>query len=142
MIVKNLVAKYDHIIYYPFRDKLLEQYDLLKPKTSFYTLLVICTCCVAWMTTIFLSAILQNVYSNISTVPLGTFIGLTVAIAIISAFLNIVATNRLFRIYLLTLKSAFRVDYGHQYKQVEAAMREFQPEDSDEEKEFYKYQYD
>lgn len=140
MIVKNLIAKYDHIIYFPFRDRLLEQYDLLKPKTSFYTLLVICTCCVAWMTTIFLSAILQNVYTNISTVPLSTFIGLTVAIAIISALLNIIATNCLFRIYLLTLKGAFRVDYGHQYKEVESAMKEYQPEDSDEEKEFYKFQ--
>ena len=58
MIAKNLIAKYDHMAFYPFRDKVLEQYDLLKPKTSFYTLLVICTCCVAWMTTIFLSAIL------------------------------------------------------------------------------------
>jgi hypothetical protein len=58
MIVRNLIAKYDHIVYYPFRDKIMEQYDLLKPKTTFYTLLVICTCCIAWMTTIFLTAIL------------------------------------------------------------------------------------
>lgn len=79
-------------------------------------------------------------YTNISTVPLSTFIGLTVAIAIISALLNIIATNRLFRIYLLTLKAAFRVDYGHEYKAVESAMREYKPEDSDEEKEFYRYQ--
>lgn len=58
MLVRNLVAKYDYLLYYPFRDKLLEQYDLLKPKTTFYTLLVVCSCCIAWMTTIFLTAIL------------------------------------------------------------------------------------
>ena len=78
-------------------------------------------------------------YSNIATVPLITFILLTVAIAIISALLNIIATNRLFRIYLLTLKASFRVDYGHEYKAVAEEVREYQPNDSDEEREFYKY---
>lgn len=112
MIVRNLISKYDHVIFFPFRDRVLEKYDMLKPKTTFYTLLFICTCCIAWMTTIFLSAILQSSYSNISLIPFGTFVGITIAISIISSFLNLVATNRLFRIYILNVKNAFKVDYG------------------------------
>jgi hypothetical protein len=91
------------------------------------------------MTTIFLSAILQSIYSDISTIPLATFIEVTIAIAIISSCLNIIATNRLFRIYLLTLKSAFRVDYGHQYKSLHENMKEYEPENSDEEKELFRH---
>jgi hypothetical protein len=113
--MKNLIAKYDHILYYPFRDKMTEQYDLLKPKTTFYVLLVITTCCIAWMTTIFLSAILQSSYSDVTLIPLGTFVGITIAISIISSILNLIATNRLFRIYLINVKGAFKVDYGHKF---------------------------
>ncbi len=112
MILRNLVAKYDHLVFYPFREKALEKYDLLKPKTSFYTLLFISTCCIAWMTTIFLTAILQSTYSNVTLIPISTFFGLTIAIAIISSILNLISTNRLFRIYLYNVKNAFKIDYG------------------------------
>ena len=139
LILKNLISKYDHIIFYPFRDKVLEQYDLLKPKTSFYTLLVVCTCCIAWMTTIFLSAILQSSYSDVTLIPLSTFIGLTIAISIISAILNVIATNRLFRIYLITVKGAFKIDYGLKFQSAHQGLKEFEPENSDEEKELFKH---
>lgn len=140
MIVRNLIAKYDHLLYFPFRDRVLEKYDLLKPKTTFYTLLFICTCCIAWMTTIFLTAILQSSYSNISLIPVGTFVGLTIAIAIISSFLNLIATNRLFRIYLLNLKNAFKVDYGHKFVDMNQGLKEYEPENSIEEEELFKHQ--
>lgn len=64
------------------------------------------------MTTIFLTALLQSSYSNVTLIPVGTFVGLTIAIAIISSILNLVSTNRLFRIYLVNVKNAFKVDYG------------------------------
>ena len=110
-----MLAKYDHLVYYPFRDNLSDTYNLLKPKTTFYALLIVCTACIAWMATIFLSAILQNVYSDITTVQLVVFIVLTVAIAIISSLLNMFATNRLFRVYLLNMKAAFKVHYGNDF---------------------------
>jgi len=138
-IFKSYIAKYDHVIYYPFRDKIAEQYDLLKPKTTFYTLLVICTCCVAWMTTIFLSSILESAYSNVTLIPTSTFVGLTVAIAIISSLLNIIATNRLFRIYLINIKSAFKVDYGHRFIDAYKGLKEYEPENSQEEEELFKH---
>jgi hypothetical protein len=100
-------------VYYPFRDKISVSYDLLKPKTTFYTLLVISSCCIAWMITIFLASIIESVYEEISTVPLPIYIGVTVVISIISSFLNILCINQLFRIYILNVKGAFRIDYGH-----------------------------
>lgn len=106
------LSKYDHVLYYPFRDRTSDNFNLLKPKPTFYTLLVVTSCCIAWMTTILLSAILQNVYTDILTVPLTVFIGVTVVISIISSVLNIICINRLFRIYLMNIKAAFRIDYG------------------------------
>lgn len=85
------------------------------------------------MTTIFLSAILQNSYSDVTLIPIGTFAGLTVAISIISSCLNIISTNRLFRIYLINVKAAFKVDYGHKFLALDQALREYEPENSDEE---------
>ena len=70
---------------------------------------------------------------------MGVFVGLTVAIAIISSILNIIATNRLFRIYLLTVKAAFKVDYGHKFAAAQEELREYEPENSDEENEMFKY---
>lgn len=73
-------------------------------------------------------------------IPSGVFAGLTVAIAVISSLLNLVATNRLFRVYLLNLKNAFKVDYGVQFLDVAAGLGEYEPEDSDEEQELFKHQ--
>lgn len=137
MIFRNLVAKYDHIVFYPFREKALEKYDLLKPKTTFYTLLFICSCCIAWMTTIFLTALLQSTYSDVTLIPAGTFVGLTVAIAVIASLLNLVATNRLFRIYLFNVKNAFKVDYGLRFADLGQALRDYEPENSEEEEELF-----
>ena len=57
-IVGSYMAKYNHLIYYPFRDKIFEKYDLLKPKSTFFNLLIVSTVCVCWMITIFLSSLL------------------------------------------------------------------------------------
>jgi len=92
------------------------------------------------MTTIFLSAILSSAYSNVTLIPIGTFAGLTVAISIISSILNIISTNRLFRIYLINVKAAFKVDYGHQFLNIEKGLHDYEPENTDEEEELFKYE--
>lgn len=71
---------------------------------------------------------------------MGTFVGLTIAIAIISSILNLIATNRLFRIYLLNIKSAFKVDYGHKYLMAAKGLKDYEPENSQEEEELFKHQ--
>jgi len=83
------IAKYNHIIYYPFRDRISDKVDLLKPKSTFFNLIVITALCVVWMTTIFISAILQSAYINVSAIPAGTFVGFTVLIAFTSSVVNI-----------------------------------------------------
>lgn len=115
-IVSSYMSKYNHLIYYPFRDKIFEKYDLLKPKSTFFILLFISTVCVCWMITIFLSSVLQNKYSDISKVSVSMFIALTLAIAVISTLINLIIINRLFRLYTITIKNAFKVDYGHKYR--------------------------
>jgi hypothetical protein len=57
-VIGALMAKYNHIIYYPFRDRTFEKYDLLKPKSTFFVLLVVTSLCIVWMITIFLSSVL------------------------------------------------------------------------------------
>jgi hypothetical protein len=52
---------------------------------------------------------------------------LTVAIAVISSILNIIATNRLFRVYLLTIKGAFKVHYGNQFVSAHENLKEYEP---------------
>lgn len=65
-----------------------------------------------------LSAVLQQVYTDITSVPLIRFIELTAVIALVSSILNMIATNRLFGVYLVTMKSAFRVHYGNEFVDV------------------------
>jgi len=59
-IFKAYLAKYNHLIYYPFRNRVIEKYDLLKPKATFFNLLAVVAVCVCWMISIFFSTILQN----------------------------------------------------------------------------------
>ena len=107
-----------------------EKYDLLKPKTPFYTLLVITSCCISWMVTIFLAALIQVFYSNVQTVPLIVFIVVTAIMAAISSVINIIVVNRLFRIYVLNVKGAFKIDYGHQYVHMSDGLKDYEPENS------------
>ena len=137
-ILKSYMHKYDHVLYYAFRDRTTDKYDLLKPKTTFYTLLVVTSCCISWMITIFLSAILQSMYSNVQTIPLSMFIGVTVGVAVLSSVFNLVCINRLFRIYVLNVKGAFKVDYGHQYVHIDQGLQEYEPDNTIEGEEFMK----
>ena len=107
------MAKYNHLIYYPFRDRISDKIDLLKPKGNFFNLIVITSLCVVWMCTIFLSAILEFTYSDVTKLGFMTFVGLTIAIAVIATLVNMVAINRLFRLYTINIKNAFKVDYGN-----------------------------
>lgn len=57
-IVKTYIEKYDHLVYWPFEDKIKENYDLLKPKGSFFTLILVVTLATVWMLTVFLTFII------------------------------------------------------------------------------------
>jgi hypothetical protein len=87
------------------------------------------------MTTIFLSAIIQQVYSDITTVPLGVFIGLTIVICLVSSILNFIATNRLFNVYLVTMKAAFKVNYGKEFVDAHQNLGEYEPNNEIEKEE-------
>lgn len=89
-IMGAYMAKYNHVLYYPFRQRISDTVDLLKPKSTFYNLILVTSICVVWMSTIFLSAILQSVYSTVSAIPTGVFVGLTVLIAVVSSTLNVI----------------------------------------------------
>lgn len=73
-------------------------------------------------------------------IPLGVFVALTLLIALISSFLNIIATNRLHRIYLINIKSAFKVNYGNEYVDVHSNLKEYEPADEKEQQELFKHQ--
>lgn len=40
-IAASYMAKYNHIIHYPFRDRTSDKVDLLKPKSTFFNLIVV-----------------------------------------------------------------------------------------------------
>ena len=101
-LVGAYMSKYNHIIYYPFRDKITEKYDLLKPKSTFFNLLVVSSMCVTWMITIFISSLLQQSYSDVSTINWAVFVMVTFAVAIIASIINLIIVNRLFRLYTIT----------------------------------------
>lgn len=90
-IFRQYMAKYDHLVYYPFRSKLKESYDLLKPKGSFFTLILTVTLATVWMLTVFITFILSSGSSNISEMSIGSFVGVAIAIAIMAAVINFFA---------------------------------------------------
>lgn len=57
-IMAAYMAKYDHLVYYPFRNRVADKIDLLKPKSTFYVMLVICSLCICWISTILLVSLL------------------------------------------------------------------------------------
>lgn len=79
-------------------------------------------------------------YSDITTVELIVFILLTVLIAVVSGLLNIIATNRLFRVYLLNMKAAFKVHYGNQFVEAQQNLKEYEPDNEIEQEELLKKQ--
>ena len=66
------------------------------------------------------------------------FIILTVAIAVISSLINMFATNRLFRVYLLNMKAAFKVHYGNDFVSAHENLKEYEPENEIEQEELLK----
>ena len=53
-----LMSKYNHLAFYPFRNRDTEKYDLLKPKSTFFNLLTISGIATVWMVAIFISTVL------------------------------------------------------------------------------------
>jgi hypothetical protein len=128
------MSRYDHLVFFPFRNRVEEFYNLLRPKLSFYNMLILTSCTISWMVTIFLASILSATYNNISTVDLGVFIGVTIVIALISSILNWIAINRLHDLYVVNIKGAFKVYYDHEFvPHDEQHIQEYIPEDQFEE---------
>jgi ribosome biogenesis protein Tsr3 len=68
------------------------------------------------------------------------FIYYTVVISGISSVLSLIAINRFFRMYYMNMKSAFKVDYGHNFIKINnGGMKEYQPEDEEEIEDIRKY---
>jgi hypothetical protein len=109
------MAMYDHILFLPFRNRIEECYDLLRPKLSFFNMLLLTSCTVVWMVTVLLASVLSSAYLDISTIQLGVFIAVTVGISIISSILNYLAINRLVALYMINIKGAFQIHYGHEF---------------------------
>jgi hypothetical protein len=127
------MSRYDHLVFFPFRNRVEEFYDLLRPKLSFYNMLVLTSCTISWMVTIFLASLLSATYSNIATIELGVFIAVTIAISLISSILNWASINRLHNLYIINIKGAFKVYYNSEFvTHGEQDQQEYQPEDQDE----------
>lgn len=56
------MAKYDHLVYYPFRTRMLDKIELLRPKPSFYAMLDVASICISWISTILLVSLIQELY--------------------------------------------------------------------------------
>jgi hypothetical protein len=128
------MARYDHLVFFPFRNRVEEFYDLLRPKLSFYNMLILTSCTISWMVTIFLASLMSATYSDIAKIEIGTFIGVTIAISIVSSILNWIAINRLHDLYVVNIKGAFKVYYDSEFvAHGDQDQIEYQPEDQDEE---------
>jgi hypothetical protein len=53
------MAKYDHLVYYPFRTRMLDKIELLRPKPSFHAMLDVASICISWTSTILLVSLIQ-----------------------------------------------------------------------------------
>lgn len=51
-IIGAYIKKYDHIVYYPFRSRYSYKIDLLKPKSTFFVMLIVCSLCICWISTV------------------------------------------------------------------------------------------
>jgi hypothetical protein len=109
------MAKYDYLVYYPFRNRLLSQIDLLKPKPSFFAMLSITSMCISWISTILLVSLIQLKYKDATTIGITVFAGATVAITLVTSLLSIAAINRFYSLYILNIKNAFKQDYENKF---------------------------
>lgn len=132
--------KYDHLIYYPFRNRTLDKVDLLKPKSTFFITLIFTSITISWVTTVLVISFVQLSVEDIDKLTFFDYGIFTLGVACISSILSMLAINRLFRMYTLSIKSAFKVDYGHNYLKIEqGGMIEYEPEDDDELEEIKQY---
>lgn len=93
------LQKYDHLVYYPFRNRTLDRIELLRPKPTFFAMLDIASVCISWIATVLMVSLIQNVYSDISKISLmeyGMYIG---CIGVITSLLSLLVINRFFRLY-------------------------------------------
>lgn len=57
-IFRYYMSKYDHVVYYPFRNRTLDKIELLRPKPTFYGMLAVASICISWISTILLVSLI------------------------------------------------------------------------------------
>jgi len=132
-IVRSFIEKYDHLVHLPFRDRVKDNYNLLKPKGSFFTLILVMTLATVWMLTVFLTFILQSSTDNVASLPMANYVGIAIGIAIVASIINFFTIKALFKLYVKNIRHAFKVHYDSEYANVDQNMKEYSPEDSEEE---------
>jgi hypothetical protein len=137
-IFGSYMAKYNQLMYYPFRNRIYDKIDLLKPKSSFYIMMFVCSLCIVWMSTVLLASLFQLFVEDISTVSWSAFVLLGLAISAVSSLLSLLAMNRFYRLYLLNIKNSFKIDYGARWLKIQHGIQEYAPEDKNELDELYR----
>jgi len=132
-IFGQYMAKYNHLLHYPFRDRALDKCDLLKPKATFYFLAVVCAVSTVWMVAIFATGILESATDGVSSIAFGVYAGVTLCIALVSTGIILVAINRLFRLYEISIKNAFKVHYGADFVPLDEGLQEYKGDEDSEE---------
>lgn len=125
------MQKYDHMVYYLFRNRTLDKIELLRPKPTFFAMLGVATLCISWICTILLVSLLQQLYTDITKVSLMMYGLFTFLITIFTTGFSLLAINRFFRLYELNIKNAFKIDYGKKFiKLRDGGMNDYEPENS------------
>lgn len=115
------------MVYLPFKDRIKANYDLLKPKGTFFTLILVMTLAVVWMLTVFLVFILQSIANDISNLPIVLYIGIAIIVAVLASIINFFLIEALFKLYVKNIRHAFKVQYDSEYAGIEKNLKEYSP---------------
>ena len=106
-IFMHALDRYNHLVFYPFRNRALEDFNLLRPRTSFFVFIQIAGLTILWIIAVFITGAVQG-----SGLTVGEGFGYGVLVALLSSGVVYAFTHYFYKLYLTDIRKAF--DVGRQ----------------------------
>ncbi|PCI27212.1 hypothetical protein COB52_05125 [Candidatus Kaiserbacteria bacterium] len=110
-IFMHVLDRYNHLMFFPFRNRALEEFNLLRPRTSFFVFIQIAGLTILWIIAVFLTGAVQG-----DGLSIGAGFGYGVIVALLASGLVYLFTHYFYKLFLMDVRRAFDVGRELQMK--------------------------
>jgi hypothetical protein len=128
-IFRHALDRYNHLVYFPFRKTSLEEFNLLRPKTTYFSFINVSGIIILWIVSVFIAGATQG-----GGLTIGSGFGLGVLVALLTSLIVTIYTHFFFSLYKTNIRRSFEA--GRQYMleaQKDSELEEYKPGEDESE---------